>query len=245
MEAKPVKPFNWKYATVTMFVVMVLAAGSLGYALSNTSSKLDNTRNTLTSTKSQLTLTQGQLSSTKDSLNTANTNLASTQLMLSQTQTTLANTQGQLTSTQNQLSSTQDQLKTSQSALTDAQSQVSSLQIQLSSTQSSLSSATMQVSSLQSQLAEKTLKYFTNQTALVGWLATQPMYTSADIYGSAVKLKNSAIDAGFIMDVYVVYMNGTNYGDDEVLCADGNVYIVSPVSHNVSLVYNDGPQSTP
>ena len=103
----------------------------------------------------------------------------------------------------------------------------------------------MQVSSLQSQLAEKTLKYFTNQTALVGWLATQPTYTSADIYGSAVKLKNSAIDAGFIMDVYAVYMNCDYYGDNEVLCADGNVYIVSPLSHQTTLVYSDGPQPTP
>ena len=242
---KTAKGFNWMYQAIALIIIVVLVGGGLGFALSSTSSKLDNTRNLLASTQTELGTTKNQLSSTQDELSTANASLAATQAQLSQTQTTLANTQGQLTSTQNQLSSTQDQLKTSQSDLAAANSQVSSLQTQLSSTQSSLSTTQSQVSSLQSQLAAKTLKYFANQAALATWLASQPTFSINDLYNSSVKLKNLATEAGYIMDVYIVNMSGTYYGDNEVCCADGNVYIVSPISHAISWLYSDGTQPTP
>jgi len=100
------------------------------------------------------------------------------------------------------------------------------------------------VSSLQSQLAAKTLKYFANQSALVTWLASQPTFSSTDLYNSSIKLKNLATDAGYLMDVYIYYNSGY-WGDCEVCCADGNIYIVSPISHQVSWLYSDGTQPTP
>ena len=133
--------FNWMYPAIVLAVLLILAGGGLGYALSSTSTKLDNTQNTLTATQAELGTTKTTLASTQTDLATANTNLASTQAQLNQTQTTLASTQSQLTASQSKLSDTESQLTSTQNSLTAANSSLSSAQSQLSSANSSLSAA--------------------------------------------------------------------------------------------------------
>ena len=229
----------WLTLFIIALVILVTVGSILGLSYASASNQLKSTKDTLATTQEKATSLQDDLTSSEGKLADVNSTLASTKGVLASTQQTLASTQGELTSTKTQLDSTQSQLSTSQSALTSAQNQMSSISSQLASSQT-------MILTLQNQLAASKIKYFTNLSALTAWLNTQPLFNTTYIYDDSVQLQNRALDQGYYL-VANMYndTNGTLYGGCQAYCSDGNVYLISPRTHDIWVIAYEGIQPTP